>query len=242
MAELKFTSQDMSAFGDALRTMDQGANSMEMVANRVVRYLFENLVDRDTGERACVLVRFFKTHPYIDLDHELQQVVVRTLGRQPSSDRTRCLTLVATIGEQPEWCSRQSSLSHRAIPLESPEMILRSPMISQLISQLGLDLASVVEPDPNLVVDLERKTYNVFYVPQAIGSAYVSDQEEFVKRFGVQSVLGFGGMLALGDLFAVILFSRLQISKDTAHMFTPLALSTKIALLPFVNKAVFERS
>ena len=87
-------------------------------------------------------------------------------------------------------------------------------------------------------MDLAEKAYNVFYVPEAIGSQYVPVQEEFVIPFGIRSVLGFGGILPSGNLFAIIMFSRVRIEPDTAEMFKTLALSAKVAILPFVGKPI----
>jgi hypothetical protein len=112
-------------------------------------------------------------------------------------------------------------------------------MISQFIRQLGLEIGTVLEPDPELVVDLEQTTFNVFHVPQAAGSPFVPAQTEFVIPYGVQSVLGFGGMLASGNLLAIIMFSKTPIPRDTADLFKTLALNAKMALLPFEGKAVF---
>jgi hypothetical protein len=66
----KFTLRDMTELGAVLRKIGDDATSMEEVANRVVRYLYENLVDPGTGRPECALVRFFKTHPYQDLESE----------------------------------------------------------------------------------------------------------------------------------------------------------------------------
>lgn len=53
--------------------------------------------------------------------------------------------------------------------------------------------------------DLRGKTYGVFHVAEARESAYVPAQADFVVPYGIRSVVGFGGPLATGDLFAVIL-------------------------------------
>ena len=63
-----FTLRDMTELGSVLRKLDQGAQSMEEVANRVVRHLYQHLGDADTGAHSCALVRFFKTHAYGGLD------------------------------------------------------------------------------------------------------------------------------------------------------------------------------
>ena len=112
-------------------------------------------------------------------------------------------------------------------------MIERSPMISQLVRQFGLEPATVIGADSSLLVDLEQKSYNVFHVPVARESPYVPAQAEFVVPYGIRSVIGFGGMLPSGNLFAVILFTRVPIPQEIADLFRPLALSVKLAILPF---------
>ncbi|MGE5296319.1 MAG: hypothetical protein ACM3VT_15965, partial [Solirubrobacterales bacterium] len=71
------------------------------------------------------------------------------------------------------------------------------------------------------------RTFNVFHVPEAVGSPDIPEQAEFVIPHGVRSVLGFGGMLPGRDLFAVILFSQVPIPRSTAELFRPLALCVK---------------
>jgi hypothetical protein len=60
-----------------------------------------------------------------------------------------------------------------------------------------------------------------------------------VIPYGIRSVLGFGGILHTGDLFAVIIFSKVPIVRNTAELFKTLALNVKIALLPFAAGPVF---
>ena len=93
-------------------------------------------------------------------------------------------------------------------------------------------------PSQDQATSLARKVFKVFYVPEAHGSSCVPAQDTFVIPFGIRSVVGFGAMLPTGNLFAVILFSRTPISRDTAEMFGSLALSAKVAVLPF-EQSVF---
>jgi hypothetical protein len=234
-----FTLSDMTACGAALRKLSAGARSMEEVARRLVRYFFEELHDARGGP-VCALVRFFKTHTYENLDASLRAFARRILAGTAPAPGTKCLTLLASAGEKPEWNARQSSAGHQAIPLTSAEMLQRFPMTSQLIKQFGLEVATLLHPDPDLLVDREQKSYNVFHVADAIGSPFVPEQDEFVLRYGVRSVLGFGGLLPDGNLFVVILFSRAYIPQETAELFKTLALSAKLAVLPFVGSAVFD--
>ena len=233
-----FALSDMTVCGAALRRLGTGAESMEEVAIRTVRYLYEHLVD-EGGERSCALVRFFKTHPYAALAKEDRRYVRNVLGGEPASPEMKCLTLLATAGEQAQWNSRQSSASHRSIPLASEDIVSQAPMIARLITQFGLEVGAVLRAEAGLLVEAEQRTYNVFFVPEAMNSPYIPAQEQFVVPFRIRSVIGFGGLLPTGDLFAVILFSRATLERGTADLFKPLALNVKVAILPFDSGRVF---
>lgn len=236
---MHFRMSDMIECGSALRELRAEAQSMEEVANRIVHYLYDHLVAPQTSEKACALVRLYKTHPYGELDAELREFARSILGDSPESPDIKCLTLLATIGAAPQWNSRKDSVGHKAIPLPSEQMVAQIPMISRLVQQFGLEVNALVKPEPALIVELEQKTYNVFYVPEAVGSPFVPAQENFVIPFGVKSVLGFGGMLPSADLFAIIVFSRVHIAREAADLFKTLALSAKMSLLPFTNGPIF---
>jgi hypothetical protein len=212
---------------------------LEDAAERAVDFFHRELVD-EKGAPACALVRFFKTHPYRDLPEELRAAVSATSPEASSVADLRCLTLIATRGDETAWNSRRTSRGHRAIPLLSVEMVEQAPMIAQLITQLGIPIANVVRPARALMLDEEQTTHNVFYVPEALGSPHIVAQEDFVARHGIQSVLGFGGLLASGDLFAVIMFSKVAIPPDTADQFRVVGLNLKIAILPFARKPIFR--
>ena len=233
-----FTIREMTECGKAMRPMNNGAASMEEVAGRIVRYLYNTLVDGQTGMRACSLVRFFKTHTYEQLDDELKAFAVNMLGDGPVSSGMKCLTLLGTVGENQEWNSRRTSRGHQAIPLPSEKAVNEIPMMRNLIKQLGLSVSLVVKPDPALLLDMEQKTYNVFLVPEALGSPYIPAQKEFVVPYGIKSVTGFGGILPSGDIFMVIIFLKVPVSRETADLFKNLSLNVKLAVLPFEN-AVF---
>lgn len=237
----KFSWANMVDCGFSLSQLRMGIDSMESASNKIVNYFYEHLIDMETGNPACALIRCFKTHPYWELDGELRQSAQSILGNYLPSPTLKCLTLLATAGLKPEWNSRHQSTGHKAIPLVSKEMVTNFPMISQLIGQFGLDVGTVLEPNPDLLIDLEQKKLNVFHVPEAIGSPYIPSQDSFVIPCKIKSVLGFGGLLPSGNLFAIIMFSKVNISHKTAEIFQTLALNVKSVLLPFDGKAVFAR-
>jgi hypothetical protein len=109
-------------------------------------------------------------------------------------------------------------------------MVDQAPMVSQLIRQMGLDVAAIVAPTPEILRQMEGKSYGVFHVARAPGSPFIPAQVDFVLRERVQSVVGFGGLLRNGDMLAIIIFSRTPISEETANRFRTLALDVRASL------------
>ncbi len=87
---------------------------------------------------------------------------------------------------------------------------------------------------------IEPGQLNVFHIPQAVGSPFVPAQAEFVLPYGVQSVLGMGGVLPEGELFVVILFSRVTIGGEVAERLRELALTIRDLFVPFPSNRTFE--
>jgi hypothetical protein len=224
-----FQLHDMLRCGRELRQAAQEAGSIEEAAEWVARYLYDAFVDPE-GRRECVLVRFYKTHPFASLPEDLRAFAIRLLADEPVRPDMRCLVLLGSAGEKPAWNSRRGSVGHQAIPLPSAQIVERAPMIAQMIRGLGLEIEAVVTPSPDFVRTSVGKTYNVFYVEEALGSPYIPAQEEFVQPYGVRSVVGFGGLLLSGDLYCAILFARVPIASETAQRFRNIALDLKLAI------------
>ena len=229
--------EDIRECSDVIRGLGSGAASMEVAARRIVRYLYDELGDA-AGQRACPLVRLYKTHPFEQLEPDLQTYVQTVLEEAPQPD-LRCLTLLGTAGDEEAWNDRRRSAGHQAIPLQSEAMVRQLPMVTQLITQLGLELDTVLRPDLGHAVELSKRTYDVFHVATAAGSPHLPDQKDFVLPHKIASALGFGGMLYTGDFYAVVLFSRVPISADAAQMIKILAIAMRVPLLTHLRQ-VFE--
>jgi PAS domain S-box-containing protein len=232
-----FSILEMTECAAALRRQGIGAASAEDAAQRIAQYLYRNLGDRESGTRHCALVRCFLTRPYRDLDPPAQDRVRDVLGEAPPSPDLLCLTLVGTAGDRREWNDRARSRRYRAIPLAGRAFIAQFPMFAQLLQQLGVEFTPEPPNGPSVLLDSAADTFNVFYVPAAQGSPYVPVQDEFVVPYGIKSVLGFGAVLAPQEFFVVVLFTTVPVSRETAELFRPLALSVKLALLPFSHPA-----
>ena len=221
--------------GAALHRAGQGAATLDEAARDMVQYLHRNLVSPETQDPSCALVRFYRTELYGALDED-RAALVRSLMDDPTPPAAlRCLVLAGSAGDEPGWNDPANSRAHRVIPLPGEDALERLPMVAQLLRQLGADVGQLLSPDPSLMVDVTPKTYNVFYVPEAEGSAHVPAQEEFVRRHGIASVIGFGGMLSSGELFAIIMFTKVAVPARSAAMFRLVAQAAKRAIEPFVG-------
>ena len=225
-----FTVGAMLRAGIAVRRIVRGTESLEEAADVVVRYLYDQCIEPSSGERSCALVRFYKTHMYGGLTPDLQLFAARQLEERQPDDAMRCLVLLGTAGAEVDWNSRFASQAHRAIPLPSADIVRQAPMIASLIEDLGLDIESIVSGSATSVRGPDARTYDVFHVEDALDSPHIPAQREFVIPYGIKSVVGFGGLLRSGELFAVILFSRVSVPKASASRFRTIALDVRSAL------------
>jgi len=225
-----FDVDDLAGCREAISRAGDSCERMEDVAAEIVRYLQQAMVGPD-GAGALALVRLYKTHRFADLPPTLQEAALGSTTERVAL-ATRCLTLLGTAGVEPSWNDRRTSVDHRAIPLISEVVVERSPMIASLIRQLGLDLSWVVSPDEGQNIARHHLDYGVFHVADAAGSLLVPAQVGFVERYGIRSVVGCGGGLPSGDLFALVAFSTVGITAEVADLFRSLAYSAKAALVP----------
>jgi len=236
------TQETMVECGRALEALGKAGKSRQGVAQGIVDYFYEHFRSPESEEPSCVLVRCFQTSSYASLPLDYRDAADRLLDFTPIDRRMRCLALLATRGDRTVWNDVATSIAHQAIPLPSVEVVRRAPMIARLLEQLGVPIERLValKPDAGFVMEESDESFNVFHVPQALASPFIPAQESFVEPFGVQSVVGMGGVLADGEFFAVILFTRVAVTREVAELFRTLALSVKAALLPFDSNRVFN--
>lgn len=230
------TASDVQALGERLLALQTTSRSMDSAAQRAAALL--HLAFKDpSDESACALSRVFKTHRCGQLNSDLQYHARLTAPTSSFSDGTPCLVLLGSAGDLPNWNSRHLSEGHKAIPIPSVEVIERAPMIANLFRQLGVDLEWLVEPKPSILL-MQQRTFNVFFVPDAVGSELIPAQHGFVLQHQIRSVVGFGGILPSGEVFVGILFLKISIPREVAVMFSSVALSLR-SLLMLYEDAVF---
>jgi hypothetical protein len=235
----QFGLKEMTEGGAAIRRLGGEAANLQAVASKIVHFLYTHLVD-EAGHPACALIRAFKTHPTTLLGPALQGALAKKLVPGSLTSCAKCFVLIASAGQEPDWNDHALSKQFQAIPLDGDTFVAQFPMFSQLLTQFGVDLHAFLKPGSNLLVEQEEHRYNVFHVEEAADSPYIPHQRGFVLPYRIQSVVGFGSLLPSGEIFAVILFSRVSIPREVADRFQTLALCSKIALLPFERDFVFS--
>ena len=134
------------------------------------------------------------------------------------------------------------SLSSVGAPSQDVAMVESAPVLAGLIVQMGLEARHVVRPLDDPLLYTSQPGFNVFHVENAAGSGYLPAQQTFVAPYGIRKVVGMGCLMPNGELFAVILFSCIHIPREVATLFRTLALSVKLAFLPFAPNRVFCES
>ncbi len=231
-----FAMADMTLCSRKLRSMGDNAESLEDVAQKAVKHLYDNMRDEKSGQRSFSLVRFFVTCSISELPPSLQDFSSKLLKGEPVPPDIKCLTLLGSAGSKEKWNSRFTSSKHKAIPLTSETFTENFPMISALISQFGMEIGDILKPSLDTMMLHEVKEYNIFHIEDVRGNLLVPSQKNFVIPENITSIVGFGGMLPSGRFFTVIIFSKAPIPKRIANMFRPLALSLRSALLHYEHR------
>src|SRR5688500_19146632 len=99
----------MLQLGRGVRLAAAGTRSMRAAAETTTSYLYRECIDPATSAPACAMVRFYKTHAFAGLPGAEQLFARKLLPDTMPSPRMKCLTMLASAGDQPEWNSPPGS-------------------------------------------------------------------------------------------------------------------------------------
>lgn len=204
---------------ELLLTHRDNVGSFEDAAQAITESIFHTFRQPD-GSPTFALVRVYRLTRYEELLAELRPLV--------DAPRERWMTLMGTYGIEPAWCDRHESQGHKALNLG----VDQSPMVSAAIYQLGLDIAVDMPKAPiDLPVPEATLMTRYFHVEHAPGSPYIPAQEDFVKRYGIQSVTGVGSTFVSQSAYLLLCFARAHLSTTVAANFSQTApfISTLLA-------------
>jgi len=261
--EVVFAPERIAALAAAIARCGDQAASMEGAARQAVAAMRGAFLSAE-GESAIVLVRLFQTTRFELLTPQLRSYALARMAPGASGEGTRCLALLATLGDRPTWCDRHASRDHQALPLAGTEVVRRVPLGLTVMDHLvGADAQRAAHPphtgrssadawrgDPAAHGDFAQGevTFHgeprpsrvaVHLVSQVAGSPLVPAQW-LVEAHGVASALGLGGILPNGELFSAVIFSRVPIDTVTAHRFGAVAEALCATLAPFAHLPLFD--
>ncbi|GAA2005433.1 ATP-binding SpoIIE family protein phosphatase [Catenulispora subtropica] len=268
-----FSVTDMVVASGELRAATAGAATMEEGSAAIVDWLRRAFTDPATGRPAFALARMFHTVTWDRLTPDLHTyIATRDPAAAANDDGLPYLTLLATSGDHPHWSDRRNSRDHQAIPLSASDVVRRAPLALALLDRL---LGLQPPPDPpgppgprshgspgsngvsgagdqgsGLSARL-RDRFDVFHVPEALGSPYVPTPE-FVRDYQIRSAIALGAVLDSGgpehpdlpgvrntSLYTALLYSRVRIPAETAAHFRTLAAAIRLALTPLLGAPLF---
>lgn len=186
---------------DMLNNNRDRLTNFETAAQAICKVLYEDFTD-DEGNPAFGLVRVFRLFERREMPDPLRPKVRHEVDHW--------LVLMGTYGLEADWCDTSKSRKHRMQPLDQDA----SAMVRAATEQLGIvpgDLSSSsVSP---LTMDQSGQLVRTFYVPVAAGSKHITDQDEFVKPYGIKSVVGIGTTFASQKAYMMLIFSRMHIDE-----------------------------
>ncbi|MGH7435777.1 MAG: hypothetical protein ACRENE_08885, partial [Polyangiaceae bacterium] len=132
-------------------------------------------------------------------------------------------------GVEPRWRDRNLSKGYRALPLERDGFAQSLPMVSALLSQLGVDPWRSTRDTRGIRVDqlLGGQSSGIFHVEDAATSVDAKGRkiipaQEFVATYGVKTVYGMGGYWPDGTFATCVAFTRESVDRAAIRRVAPI--------------------
>lgn len=227
MADLeRFSVDDLVELSARLRELGVGAPSMAAVASEIVETLHTSLRAAD-GSPACASVRLLKTHRFGDLPATARRLTAERAGTEPPGGATSLATLAwAGSGDVPaDWL---------VLPFDDEASVAASPFLREALIALDVSTEEFLRPVAAQENELHRRPHGIFHVPDAtVPYAPVSAEGvRCVARTGIRSIVAIGGGLLSGDIFLLVICSKVPIDGRVAKLLKTLTPAIKTALVP----------
>jgi signal transduction histidine kinase len=210
-----------------VRSLAGRSSNIESFAQHLMQCFQEMLRPSTGGDPEMVLSRCFVAQPFSEVSSEVKTWLQLDQRRTTQPSAGLCLSLMGSAGVVEGWNDPSRSSRYRAIPIEADRFSTRYPMFAEIFRQVGIPIDNP-RLGEGMTIGSAGTGCNVFHVPVALGSPYVPAQHDFVRPFGVRSVVGFGGWYGQGRYFIVILFSRVGIPPRSVELLRLLALSVRV--------------
>lgn len=212
------------------RVREQAASavSLEEFAQGLMECCQDTFHLPHTSDPEIVLGRCFVTRPFRELSDEVQAWLQQGEDRISDPSTGLCLSLVGSAGLVAGLNDPTVSSLYRAIPIDSDRFAIRFPMFAEIFRQIGISISDRRFGSGAMNVGAVGTGCNVFSVPVAQGSPDIPAQSEFVRPYGVRSVVGFGGWYGQEQYFLVVMFSGVAIPSESVELLRLLALAVRV--------------
>ena len=220
------TVADVRAFWFDIEPTIASCTYLEDAAQTMAHAIYASFGD------SVVLARVFVSVPFGGLPEFQRRFVSKLCHESGVSEElaydTPVLALVGTHGVVQTWTDLRRSEGHVGIPLTSSAFVSSIPMISCLLSELGLPLEWIDQRDAAIVQRTLGSSTGLFYVEDAREALdhdgrHIIPARDFVRSHGIRTVLGVGGAYFGGAVLVLVMFCNEQVSKAGAGRLMALA-------------------
>ncbi len=232
-----YSPTEIRNFRERIQEQLKNCAHLQEAAQKCARLLYEEF------QESILLVRLFVTLPLKDLPPGDKTFVTDLAAAKNITpllhEKTPVLSLLGTYGAQPQWNDREKSNGHLGIPLVTASFVESIPMVSRLMSDMGINLDGFDQWESDILVKSLGQTAGVFYVRDAQTqldhqNRKIVSAQDFVAANNIKTVFGLGGSYLNGSFVAVIIFTRETIEQSQAERFMLLVNTLKIATLSLV--------
>ncbi|GJQ49902.1 histidine kinase [Candidatus Kuenenia stuttgartiensis] len=233
---------EITKFSKNIKDKCSGHAFMEESVQEATK-LFYNSFVTGNGSSSFALVHVFKSCFYQELPDDVQSYIQNKVTTKSIVSQSRYLTLLGTCGDLDAWCDRKKSGNHIAFPMDEPQLSHKYPMIAALLTQIGEYPLCEVNAGIDFLKNDQHKNYGLYCIEDAGDMMSIPDQTNFVNTHSIKSVVGFGGKFSSGNVYAIIIFSKELIRKNTAKSFLAINPAIKQIMLPFeIEGNIFKNS
>ena len=233
---------EIKKFSKKIKDKCSGHAFMEESVLEATKLFYHSFVTGN-GSSPFALVRIFKSCSYQELPDDVQSYIQNKVTTESIASQSRYLTLLGTWGDLEAWCDRKKSGNHIAFPMDDPQFSHKYPMIAALLTQICEHSLCEENEGTDFFKNDQHKNYGFYCIEDAGDETSIPEQTNFVNTHSIKSVVGFGGKFSSGNVYAIIIFSKEAIRKNTAKSFLAINPAIKQIMLPFeIEGNIFKNS
>lgn len=222
----RFGLSDAFELSVALPELASEAADVRHIADSIAHYLYDNAIDKATGERSLVLVQSFAAAPFAWLPPDLQDVAATSSQAGAPHPHDVCLTLLATAGDEQPAIDPRIARSQASFLLTSPAAEAFAPVVAHVMRGLQ---------EPARAEGILRRVaagHALALVPDARRWDVLAPWTGVLVAYGIRSAFTMTARMDGGLLFTVVAYAKEAVPERTVDALAATAVAMKLAVLP----------